>query len=89
VAGALTVQLQHTPEGNSDFADVGRPVPVAADGTVRIAIPLVEPGRYRFRWSPPAPASAVPAGLPGLLLPPPASAAAPVFASAVVSVAPG
>lgn len=91
--GELTVRLQHAPAGSEDFTDVGGPLPVAADGSVTTVIDAVQPGRYRFRWSPPGPAATTPpglaGGLPGLLAPPPASPPAPVFTSAVASVAPG
>ncbi|UTI66442.1 hypothetical protein NBH00_09580 [Paraconexibacter antarcticus] len=86
-AGA-TVQLEHAPAGSDAFTDVGEPVPVAADGTVTTTMGPVEPGRYRFRWSPPEAGAAPAGGLAGLLHPGAGTSAAPTFTSAVATVAP-
>ncbi|MCW3040513.1 MAG: hypothetical protein JWM31_2418 [Solirubrobacterales bacterium] len=86
VTAATTLQLQHAPAGSEEYADVGAPVDVPASGLLDVPIPMLEPGRYRFRWSPPAAPAPPRGGIPGLLAPAPSVVAPAVFTSAVASV---
>jgi hypothetical protein len=87
VTAATTAHLQFAATGSDLFQDIGDPIPVAPDGAVSGRILLAQPGRYRFRWSPPAPPADRPTGIQGLLHPAPQPPEPPVFTSAVATVA--
>jgi hypothetical protein len=86
VTGDTTAQLQHAPPGSEDFSDLGGPLPVAADGTISVAIPVLVSGSYRYRWSPPAIPVSRPTGIQGLIGHTPQAPITPVYESAVVTV---